>query len=357
VWALGLAVAASRTTNPMLLALVLTVAGYVVAARRTDAPWARSYAAYLRLGLVVVLIRVVVTVVFGAPVPGTVLFTLPQLGLPGWALGVRIGGPVTLEAVAAAAYDGLRLATLLVCIGAANALANPKRLLRVLPGALYEVGVAVVVAMSFSPQLVAGVSRVREARRLRGRPRGRVPGLRWLPGVRRVAMPVLEDALDRSLELAAAMDSRGYGRRAGVPPARRRLTAGLTIGGLVGVCAGLYGLLDAGALGALPVPLLAVGLAVAGTGLVLGGRRTTRSRYRPDPWRAPEWAVAGSGVVAAATVVAAAIAGDPALAATTVPFTVPTLPLLPAAGVLLAITPAWTAPLTPEQAARRAGAS
>jgi hypothetical protein len=29
------------------------VAGYVVAARRSDAPWSRSYAAFLRLGLLV----------------------------------------------------------------------------------------------------------------------------------------------------------------------------------------------------------------------------------------------------------------------------------------------------------------
>jgi len=40
IWALGLATAASLTTNPLLLALVLGVAGIVVAARRTDAPWA-----------------------------------------------------------------------------------------------------------------------------------------------------------------------------------------------------------------------------------------------------------------------------------------------------------------------------
>ena len=33
-WAIGLAMAASRTTNPLLLALVLAVAGYVVAGRR-----------------------------------------------------------------------------------------------------------------------------------------------------------------------------------------------------------------------------------------------------------------------------------------------------------------------------------
>src|SRR3712207_8930253 len=40
VWALGLATAASRTTNPWLLGLIVAVACFTVAARRTDAPWA-----------------------------------------------------------------------------------------------------------------------------------------------------------------------------------------------------------------------------------------------------------------------------------------------------------------------------
>ena len=126
---------------------------------------------------------------------------------------MRLGGDVTLEGLLGAVYAGLQLATMLACVGAANALANPRRLLRAVPGALYEVGVAVVVALSFSPQLVEGVGRVRAARRLRGRPH---TGLR---GLRGVAMPVLEGALERSVDLAAAMDSRGFGRGAGRPPA------------------------------------------------------------------------------------------------------------------------------------------
>ncbi len=90
-------------------------------------------------------------------------------------------------------YDGMRLATMLVCLGAANALADPKRMLKAVPGALYEVGTAVVVALSVAPQLVESVLRVRRARALRG---GRRSGLRALRGI---AMPVLVDALDRSL--------------------------------------------------------------------------------------------------------------------------------------------------------------
>lgn len=337
LWATGLATAASRTTNPLVLGLVLAVAGYVVAARRTQAPWARAYGFYLKMGLAVVAIRVVFAAVLGAPVPGRVLVHLPELTLPDWAAGVRLGGDVTLEGVLGAVYAGLQLATMLACVGAANALANPRRLLRAVPGALYEVGVAVVVALSFSPQLVEGVSRVRAARRLRGRPH---TGLR---GLRGVAMPVLEGALERSVDLAAAMDARGFGRGAAAPGARRRSGA-LTLAGLLGVCAGLYGLLDAESPAALGLPVLAAGALVAAVGLALGGRRATRTRYRPDRWGALEWVVGGSGVVAALGVIAGAALDDAALAPSTSPLVAPGLPVVPALAVLVALLPAWLAP-------------
>ena len=56
---------------------------------------------------------------------------------------------------------------MLICLGAANALANPRRLLRSMPPALHEVSTAVVVAMSVFPQLAESFVRVRRARRLR----------------------------------------------------------------------------------------------------------------------------------------------------------------------------------------------
>ena len=205
-WAIGLAMAASRTTNPLLLALVVAVAGYVVASRR-ELGAASPFGAFLRLGLFVIAMRVVFVALLGGGVPGrTVLFDLPQVPLPTGSGGVRLGGPVTLEGVLAAAYDGARLAAVLACIGAANALASPRRLLRYVPATLYEVGTALVVALTYAPQLVDDARRVRAARRLRGHA-GRGPR-----ELARLAVPVLDSALERSLDLAASMESRGYGR-------------------------------------------------------------------------------------------------------------------------------------------------
>ncbi|WP_406003710.1 energy-coupling factor transporter transmembrane component T [Streptomyces sp. NBC_00829] len=338
LWALGLGVAASRTTNPLLLGLIVGVAGYVVAARRTDAPWARSYGAFVKLGLVVIGIRVLFSVVLGSPVPGMhTLLTLPEVPLPDWAKGIRIGGRVSAEQLVFALYDGAKLATLLICVGAANSLANPARLLKSLPGALYEVGVAVVVAMTFAPNMVADVVRLRTARRLRGRPTG---GIR---AVVQVGMPVLEGALERSVAVAASMDARGYGRSAHVPPAVRHTTTALTLGGLLGVCAGSYGLLAAeGA--SYGLPLLAAGLVAALAGLRLGGRRSVRTRYRPDRWGPRAWLVAGSGAAVAALMIWANAYDPQALHPGVVPLTAPTLPLWPAASILPGLLPAFVAP-------------
>ncbi|GAB2746897.1 CbiQ family ECF transporter T component [Nocardioides pakistanensis] len=342
LWALGLAAAASRTRNPVPLLLILAVTGFVVAARRSDAPWARSYGAFLKLALLVIAIRVVFQALLSTGSQGpTLLFTLPEIPMPG-ASGLKLGGEVTLEAVLRAFYEGLQLATILVCVGAANALGSARRLLRSVPGALYEVGVAVVIALTFAPQLVTDASRIRAAHRLRGQGGG-------LRAMRRLAMPVLEGALDRSVELAAAMDSRGYGRTTRVNPRERHVTGLLVLGGLLGLSVGVFGLLSGTDAGWLGMPTLVGGTVLAAAGLYLGGRRTGRTRYRPDPWALPEWLVAGSGLLAAAAMFVE-VATDPSTLVLASVTAVPPVPVLAVLGILAAVLPAILAPPLPAPA-------
>ena len=90
--------------------------------------------------------------------------------------------------------------------------------------------------------------------------------------------------------------------------------------------------------------VLVVGAAVAAAGLTLGSRRSTRSRYRPDLWRAQEWVVSCSGLVAALGVLIGAALDPAALAPSTSPLVAPTLPVLPTLALLVALLPAWVAP-------------
>ncbi|HSL59145.1 MAG TPA: energy-coupling factor transporter transmembrane component T [Acidimicrobiales bacterium] len=334
VWALALAAAATRTTNPLLLALIVAVSAHVVVTCRTDAPWARSYGMFLRLGLIVIAIRVVFHVLLGGVTGPTVWFTLPEVPLPDWAAGIRIGGPVSAEGTLNALYDGMRLATILACVGAANSLADPRRLLASLPGALYEVSVAVVVGLTTAPQLVTSTRRIRRAQALRGDAGG---GWRR---IRSVLVPVLEDAFARSLDLAATMDARGYGRTAGESPATRRLTGALVIGGLGMLALGAYGLLDPTAPSTLRWPPLIAGGIAAIVALRVGSRRAVRSRYRPDQWGRTETAIAVSGLASVVGMALAARWGSGDLVPPFVPLAVPELPVPAAIGVLIGLAPA-----------------
>ncbi len=289
-WALGLAAALSLTTNPLLIALVVGAVTAVVLLRRSDAPWARSIGVYFALAGFIVAFRLFFHVLMGAG-GGTVLVRLPELTLPAWAAGIRLGGAVTAEGLAYAAYDALRLGAMLLCLGAANALANPKRALRSVPAALYEASVAVVIALSVAPQLIESVQRVRKARRLRGG-----VGHGW-QAVKAVVIPVLGDAIDRSLSLAAGMEARGFGRTRDRAAPSRLLTAGL-LAAMLAATLGAFLLLGASQAAGWGLALLAAGVVGTVVGLRRSGRRLAVSRYRPDPWTPRDTAIAGSGLIA-----------------------------------------------------------
>jgi energy-coupling factor transporter transmembrane protein EcfT len=146
--------------------------------------------------------------------------------------GIRIGGTVTWERLSSSLVEGLLICSIIVIFGAAASLTSPHRLLRVLPVYIYEFAVAVVIAASVLPQLVGSVKRIRMAQRLRGQ------NTRGFTSWKRVAIPLLEESLARSLDLAAAMDSRGYGfskKRSRYRPISWRLKDSLIVISVIGL--------------------------------------------------------------------------------------------------------------------------
>lgn len=205
IWAGSLAIGVAMTNSVPLACAVVGAVAIIVYRKSEKAPWAATFPWALKVGLWVIAIRISLGVLIGVPIPGRTLFTIPILPLPSWIAGIRIGGPVTLERLTATMHEGVMLAAIIALLGAAASLSSPHRLLRSLPVMVYEFGVAVVIATSVLPQLVTSIARIREAQRLRGQK------TRGLLSWRRIALPLLEDSLSRSLELAAAMDARGYG--------------------------------------------------------------------------------------------------------------------------------------------------
>ncbi|MFZ1410996.1 MAG: CbiQ family ECF transporter T component [Micropruina sp.] len=291
-WALLISFGVNLTTNPLLLGLLAFTVIAVVILRRSDAPWARSIGIYLGLAGMVIVTRLFFQIIAGGTYGTTVLFGLPEVPLPEWAAGIRLGGPVTAEALVYTLYDGLRLATMLLCLGAANALANPRTALKSVPAALYEASVAVVIALSVAPQLIESALRVRRARRLRG---GTRTGWRSL---QTVVIPVLEDAIERSVALAAGMEARGFARTRQAHGQRFALTL-MLIASMV-LLVGLFLLLE-GSEVAVGWASLVLGLTGVTWGLRLAGRRLRATRYRPQPWRPSDSAIilCGAGVAAA----------------------------------------------------------
>lgn len=318
-WALLVAAGVSLTTNPLVLLLCGAALSVVVLLRRTDAPWARSVRAYFVLAGIVIGIRLVFQIVLGAPTGSTVLFALPEVGLPDWAQGIRLGGPVTAEALLATLYDALRLAVMLLCLGAANALANPRRALRSVPAALYEASVAVVIALSVAPQLIESGQRVRRARRLRG------GSVRGLGSIRSLLVPVLEDAIERALALAAGMEARGFARTVDLRH-RGRLLVGM-LGSAMLLTLGAFLFLD-GSHPGIGVGLGIVGAAGTLAGLRLTGRRLRVTRYRPEPWGWRESGVVAAAAAATGTLWLLGTLSPEALRPATEPLAWPSLPAL-----------------------------
>ena len=205
IWAIGLAIAVIRFDSTMFTLCCVSAVSVVVLVNRDSAPWGNSFNWTLKIAAWILCVRTLIGVLIGVPIPGTTLFSVPIVPLPHWMPGIRIGGNVTYERLTSAVTEGVLICAIIVIFGAAASLTSPHRLLRVLPVYIYEFGISIVIATSVLPQLVSSVTRIRQAQKLRGQ------SLRGFASWRRVAIPLLEESLARSLDLAAAMDSRGYG--------------------------------------------------------------------------------------------------------------------------------------------------
>lgn len=330
---MALAVMVSTTTNVVVLALAIALVVFTVMARRPRAPWSKSLKLYLGLGAFIVAVRMVLHILVGAKSHDVTILSLLRIPLPSWAAGIQLLGDVGLGGLLAAGLEGVRLATMLLCFGAANSLANPRKLLASLPHAVRDLGTATVIALTIAPQLVHSVQRVRTAQVLRGE------GSRRRRGAR-IAMPVLHDSLERSVALAAAMEARGFGAVSSMPRRQRQLIGAGTLVGVVGACIGLFFVLSTPG----GWPLLIASLLLCAVTLWLSGRGMRRTQYRPQLWGWAETVTAVCGVVAAVAVRWIFAAHPQALSTPTAPLAAPDVPWQLPLVMLIAAVPAVVTP-------------
>jgi energy-coupling factor transport system permease protein len=119
---------------------------------------------------------------------------------------------VTLEAAAEGAMTGLRIVVLIAALGGLmSAAVDPDQLLKALRRVSYRSALTATLATRLVPVLARDAGRMGDAARCRPQPPGRLA----------VVRAALAGALDRAVEVAAALEVRGYSL-AGRPARGRR---------------------------------------------------------------------------------------------------------------------------------------
>jgi energy-coupling factor transport system permease protein len=185
--------------------LVLLAAGVAAATAGLLAGARRAVLVSLRMGLSLAFLIVVVN----ALVVDRGETVLARLG--DWPLLGQVD--VTLEALAAGAVIGLRAVVALVAFAVYSACVDPDRVLRALRPLAGRSALTASLVSRLVPVAAADAARLRDAAALRG------PGAAPVGKVA-LARRLLAGSLDRSVDVAATLELRGYSL--GAPPAPRR---------------------------------------------------------------------------------------------------------------------------------------
>lgn len=333
-WALAGAATVQLAPSPVYVALVIALAALVVEVHRLDTAMSRAFPVLLALGTCFALLRVVLTALTTHGV-GTVLFTLPQFTLPRLLGGFTVGGTVELPVVLQAASEGLAVVGVLAVFGAFNAVISHYELVQATPRAFHEPGLIVTVGLAFVPSTMLALQQTREAdlARTGGHRVGRRRLLRQM-------LPVLESGMERAVNLAESMDSRGFARSRG--GARERAAGWCGLAALLALGASFVALVgraprSAALLGAAGVVLLLAAIVTA-------SQASRLTRYRPRRMTLTDWLVAAVVWLAPAGLVVVSRLFAPTLRWVTNPPAFPEFSPLVAAVVVLLGAPALFAP-------------
>jgi energy-coupling factor transport system permease protein len=274
------------TTNPYYLAIVLLCVLLVAALAPWSATGFASFRLMLTLGVAIGLFSIGVAAINGAS-GEHVLFDVPGPRFPEWFGGLRLGGPVTWEALAGASLRAMAILCVFLAFAVFSGAVSPVRLLRLAPASLFHASLVLTVGLALLPAIVQDTRRIREMQMLRGS-RG---GLRDMPGL---VVPAILGGLERSLRLAEAMEARGYAATSR-PPAFARLAGIVALPCLLAAIWCWY-YTDARVLALAPAGL---GLALLVFWLRASARGRTTTRLHADPVPPLQAVVAGAGLLLA----------------------------------------------------------
>ena len=282
--AISFVLSCSLTKELLVIASLLVISQVLVIIFHESPNWKKPVGFYLRLGAAILIIRVIFRIIFNLESdPVNPILNFPSIVIKiSDSASLTLLGPISSLSLQAAFIDGLRLAAIVLSVGMANTLANPRRLLKSTPGALYEIATAISISVNLAPQLITSISRVRKARSLRGQSKG----VKALPGI---VIPVLEDTLDQSMSLAASMSARGFGRKG--KQSAFALNS-IRLSGLLAItciCLGVFCLLVTPATKVLDLSLILLGLFGAFLYLKMSSLGALKTKYRKQSLQAGDY--------------------------------------------------------------------
>jgi energy-coupling factor transport system permease protein len=202
VWALSLTTLVVLLEHPVyLLALFLSTLALVGAARIWT-KWASIMRLTVYLCLTIALINVLVNS-DGAHVLWQAGFKIPVLGYP----------QVTLEALVFSLGMSIRLLTIISVFTIVTLTIHPDDIIQ----AMFKVKIppksvmVMSLAVRFLPVLVADAGRISAVQQSRGMKSERGNLIQWIKNRSAVLIPLFSNSLDRTVQLAEAMESRGFG--------------------------------------------------------------------------------------------------------------------------------------------------
>ena len=269
--------------NPLYVGIVCLAAGIVYTVTGRHSPLAQSWSGFLRLGLTLIILTVPFNAL-GVHAGRLVLFTLPWT----WPL---VGGPITGEAVIFGASRALSLFTLLLLFAVFNCAVDQARLLRWTPAFLFEAGLITSIALTFVPQMLRSMQEIYEAQAIRGH---RFRGIRdLLP----LFVPLLTSGLERAMQLAESMETRGFGGSLQpLSPRRETLVRIATAVALLGLVGGFFTVTYFREGQMLSWALLALSMTVLILVFRIQSQRVRRTRYQHGDWHRQDTVLAAISV-------------------------------------------------------------
>lgn len=276
-WLLAGGLLAILISNPLYLLLLFLISRVVLYACAPAEP-GRFPLPFWRIAVAILVFSTLFNMLT-AHIGQTALYSLPK----GWPL---VGGPLTAEAAVYGFLNGLRLVTLLSFFLAFNTIVPVSELAGLTPRALHEMGLVMLISITYIPETISQFHRIRDAQAIRGH---QFDGIRaWRP----ILLPLLISGLERALNLSETMVSRGYGSTSQIAtPLRARL---FLILGLMLALGGSLRLTWGGADGWL---ILAAGVVAIIWAYRVMSRDVKRTQYKPRHWGVSETVIAiGAGV-------------------------------------------------------------